>query len=56
MIVSWKYYDVEAHMKKQYEEIVLNICILKADIVRTSAERDPFDDEYQDPNIGPFQE
>lgn len=43
-------------MKKQYEEMLLTVCFLKADIVRTSAERDPFDDEYQDPNIGPFQE
>ena len=51
MIVLWKYYDVEAHMKKQYEEIVLNICILKEDVIRTSALSDPFDDGHQDPNI-----
>ena len=43
-------------MKKQYEEMLLTVCFLKADIVRMSAERDPFDDEYQDPNIGPSQE
>ena len=43
-------------MKKQYEEMVLAVCVLKEDIVRTSANRDPFDDEYQDPNIGAFQE
>jgi hypothetical protein len=43
-------------MKKQYEEIVLNICILKEDVIRTSALSDPFDDEYRDPNIGAFQE
>ena len=43
-------------MKKQYDEMVLSIYFLKEDIVRTSAIRDPFDDEYQDPNIGSFQE
>ncbi len=38
-------------MKKQYEEIVLNICIFQEDIVRTSTIDDPFDDDYQDPNL-----
>ena len=42
-------------MKKQYEEILLIVYFLKEDSVRTSAARDPFDDEYQDPNIGTFQ-
>ena len=42
-------------MKKQYEEMLLVVCFLKEDIVRTSAACDPFDDEYQDPNIGTFQ-
>lgn len=42
-------------MKKQYEEMLLTVWFLKADIVRTSAGRDPYEDEYQDPNIS-FQE
>ena len=46
-----KHYDVEAHMKKQYETIVLKICLLREDIIRTSALDDPYDDDYQDPNI-----
>ena len=46
-----KYYDVEAHMKKSYEEMVLNICILEEEIVRTSTLDDPFNDDYKDPNI-----
>ena len=53
--ISMKYYDAEVRMKKQYEEMLLIVCFLKEDIVRTSADRDPFDDEYQDPNIGTFQ-
>lgn len=46
-----KYYDVEAHMKKQYEDLMLKICIMQEDIVRTSVVDDPFDDDYQDSNI-----
>ena len=38
-------------MKKQYETIVLKICLLREDIIRTSALDDPYDDDYQDPNI-----
>jgi len=38
-------------MKKRYEKLVLSICILEEEIVRTSAFDDPYDDDYQDPNI-----
>ena len=43
-------------MKKQYEKILLNVCVLEEDIVRTSTLDDPFDDGYKDPNIDLFQE
>lgn len=38
-------------MKKQYEDLMLKICIMQEDIVRTSVVDDPFDDDYQDSNI-----
>ncbi len=38
-------------MKKQYEELILNICMMQTDVVRTSAIDDPFDDDYQDSNL-----
>lgn len=46
-----KYYNAEVRMKKQYEKIVLNICVLHEEIVRTSTIDDPYNDDYRDPNI-----
>lgn len=46
-----KYYNAEVRMKKQYEKIELNICILHEEIVRTSTIDDPYNDDYRDPNI-----
>ena len=38
-------------MKKQFEELELKICIMQTDVVRTSAVDDPYNDDYQDPNL-----
>ena len=35
-------------MKKIYEEPNLTVLLLQDEIVRTSAGKDPFDDNYQD--------
>ena len=39
-------------MKNNYEELILTVLTMNNEIVRTSAEKDPFEDEYQDPNLG----
>ena len=39
-------------MKNSYEELVVSVLVLKDEFVRASAEKDPFDDDYQDPNLG----
>ena len=38
-------------MEKRYEEPLLTILLLEEEIVRTSTGKDPFDDDYQDPNL-----
>ena len=38
-------------MKNNYEELVVMVLVFKDELVRVSAERDPFDDDYQDPNL-----
>lgn len=38
-------------MKKQYEELIVRICVWQEEIIRTSTIGDPFDDDYQDPNL-----
>lgn len=35
-----------------YEEPNVAILIFSNEIVRTSTQKDPFDDDYQDPNLG----
>ena len=38
-------------MKKIYEEPNLTILLLQDEIVMGSSEKDPFDDDYNDPNF-----
>ena len=38
-------------MKKIYEEPNLTVLLLQDEIVRTSTGKDPFDDDYNDPNF-----
>ena len=37
---------------KIYEEPNLEILIFSDEIIRTSTGKDPFEDDYRDPNIG----
>lgn len=38
-------------MKRQYEELLMEIISIQEDVIRTSTGKDPFDDDYQDPNL-----
>jgi len=38
-------------MKRQYEELLMEIISIQEDTIRTSMGSDPFDDSYQDPNL-----
>ena len=38
-------------MKRQYAELLMEIISIQKDVIRMSAESDPFDDSYQDPNL-----
>ena len=38
-------------MKRQYEEWLMEIISIQDDVIRTSTGGDPFDDDYQDPNL-----
>ena len=38
-------------MKRQYEELLIEIISIQDDVIRTSTGGDPFDDSYQDPNL-----
>lgn len=38
-------------MNKYYEEPNLTVLFLQDEIVRTSTGKDPFDDDYNDPNF-----
>lgn len=38
-------------MKRQYEELLMELISIQEDVIRTSTGNDPFDDSYQDPNL-----
>ena len=38
-------------MKKDYQELLIEIISLEEEMIRTSAARDPFDDNWEDGNL-----